>query len=222
MKLLPSRYVFCALRIATRIRAFGDLIPSCQAAVFWLCVWPELLGWKRRVYWLRVSDSARKSSQCLWGIDSAGNLLIVEIRNNRGETLRDPFKSLTCHLKAHGERTWSTKELRTIWQDCFRSTTTAGDVASSYEHEIEEALVKRQAAGNPPPVLMVLVSSARCEFRLSDEGLKNLLLLETLAGSAKVALRAINGRFGIRGIRIRCWSPRPSAANNRKWRRRLR
>jgi hypothetical protein len=218
MKLLPGRYVFCALKIATRIRAFGDLIPSSQSAAFWLCIWPELLGWKRRVYWLRVSDSARKSGQCLWGIDSAGNLIIVEIRTNRVEALRDPFKSLTSHLKTHGDCAWSTRELRAIWHECGRTT----QAASTYEHEVEEAFVRRRAAGNPPPVLVVLVSSASCEFRLSDEGLKNLLFLETLAGSARVALRAINGRFGIRGIRIRCWSPKPAAAKSRRRSRRLR
>jgi hypothetical protein len=217
MKLLPSRYIFCALKIATRIRAFGDLIPSSQSAAFWLCIWPELLGWKRRVYWLRVSDSARKSGQCLWGIDSAGNLIIVEIRTNRVETLRDPFKSLTTLFKTHGDRVWSTRELRAMWDDCLRAKQ-----ASTCEHDVEEAFVRRQAAGNPPPILVVLISSANCGFRLSDEGLKNLLFLETLAGSARVALRAINGRFGIRGIRIRCWSPKPSASKSRRWQRRLR
>jgi hypothetical protein len=222
MKLLPSRYVFCALQVATTIRAFGDLIPSNRSAVFWLCVWPELLGWKRRIYWLRDSYSAKKSCYCLWGIDSAGNLIIVEIRSSRGETLRDPFKSLTFHLKTHrDDHVWSTRELRTVWRECLRSKQKIGDLTSNYEREIEEAFLKRQAAGNPPPVLIVLVSSARCEFRLSDEGLKNLLFLETLAGSARVALRAISGRFGLKGIRIQCWSPRPSTRASRRGRRPL-
>lgn len=223
MKLLPNRQMFCALRLTTRMRACGDLIPSCQAAVFWLLVWPELLGWKRRIYWLRVSDSTGRSGRCLWGIDSAGNLIIVEIRISRGATLRDPFKSLTGHLKTYCERAWSARELRAIFHDCLRSKQAmACDTASTYERDVEAAFIKRQAAGNPPPVLVVMMRSAQCEFRLSEEGLKNLLLLETLAGSAKVALRAISGRFGVRGIRIRCWSPRPAAANNRRWRRRLR
>ena len=222
MKLLPSRYIFCALQIATTIRAYGDLIPSIRSVVFWLFVWPELLGWKRRIYWLRDFYLAKTSCHCLWGIDSAGNLRIVEIRSGRGETLRDPFKSLTFHLKTHREdHTWSTRELRAMWRDCVRSKQKIGVVASTYEREVEEAFAKRQAAGNPPPILVVLVSSAR-EFRLSDEGLKNLLFLEKLAGSARVALRAINGRFGLRGIRIRCWSPRPPASSTRRWRRRLR
>jgi hypothetical protein len=223
MKLLPSRYIFCALRIATAMRAYGDLIPSNRSAVFWLCGWPELLGWKRRIYWLRVGYSAKKSCYYLWGIDSAGNLIIVEIRSSRGETLRDPFKSLTFHLKTHrDEHAWSTRELRAMWRDCLRSKQKTGEIASTYEHEIEEAFVRRQAAGNPPPILIVLVSSARCDFRLSDEGLKNLLFLETLAGSTRVILRAINGKFGVRGIRIRCWSPLPSASSTRSRRRRLR
>ena len=221
MKLLPSRYIFCALQIATTIRAYGDLIPSSRSAMFWLCVWPELLGWQRRIYWLRDFYSAKKSCYCLWGIDTAGNLIIVEIRSSRGETLRDPFKGLTFHLKTHRDNhTWSTRELRAVWRDCVRSKQKIGEVAST--NDVEEAFVKRQAAGNPPPILVVLVSSARCEFRLSDEGLKNLLFLEKLAGSARVALRAINGRLGLRGIRIRCWSPRPPASSNRRWRRRLR
>lgn len=223
MKLLPSRYIFCAIQIATRIRASGDLIPSNRSAVFWLCVWPELLGWKRRIYWLRDAYSAKKGCYCLWGLDSAGNLIIVEIRTGRGETLRDPFRSLTFHLKTHrNEHAWSTRELRAMWRDCVRSKQKFGDLASTREREIEAAFVKRQAAGNPAPILIVLVSSARCEFRLSDEGLKNLLLLQTLAGSARVFLRAISGRFGVRGIRIQCWSPRAWVSGNRQRRRRLR
>ena len=222
MKVLPSRYIFCALQIATTIRVFGDLIPTSRSAAFWLRAWPRLLGWKRRVNWLRVSDSAKKS-QNLWGIDSAGNLIIVEIRTHRGETLRDPFASLTAHLKTHDDqRAWSTRELRAIWHDSFRSAPQVVAVTATDKRDVEEAFVKRQAAGNPPPILVVLVSSARCEFRLSDEGLKNLLLLEKLAGSARVALRAISGRFGFRGIRIHCWTPRPTASSNRRWRRRLR
>ena len=197
-------------------------MPSSRSAVLWLRAWPRLLGWKRRVNWLRVSDSAKRS-QNLWGIDSAGNLIIVEIRTNRGETLRDPFASLTSHLKTHDhQRAWSTKELRATWHESSRSAQHVLPLTFAENQDVEEAFVKRQAAGNPPPILVVLVSSVRCEFRLSDEGLKNLLLLEKLAGSAKVALRAISGRFGLRGIRIHCWSPRPSASGNRRWRRRLR
>ena len=222
MKLLPSRYIFRALQIATTIRVFGDLLPTSRAAAYWLRAWPRLLGWKRRVNWLRVSDS-RKTSQNLWGIDSAGNLIIVEIRAHRGETLRDPFASLTSHLQTHdNQRAWSAKELRASWHDSVTSAHKIIAVTSTHKRDVEEAFVKRQAAGNPPPILVVVVSSARWEFRLSDEGLKNLLLLEKLAGSARVALRAISGRFGFRGIRIHCWSPRPSASSNRRWRRRLR
>lgn len=221
MKFLPRRYIFCALQIA--IRACGDLSPSSRSATRWLCKWHRLLGWKRRVYWLRVSDSAKKSTQNLWGIDSAGNLLIVEVRTDRGEALRDPFKGLVSHFKNHGDRRcWSTRELRATWQEFVRTEPAVIDAPSAYEDKVEEAFVRRQAAGNPSPIMLVLLSAARYEFRLSDEGLKNLLFLETLAGSARVALRVINGRLGVRGIRINCWSPRPRTLSNRRWRRRLR
>lgn len=221
MKLLPCRYIFRALQIATTIRAFGDLIPSIRSAAFWLCVWPRLLGWNRRVYWLRASDSARASGRSLWGIDSAGNLIIVEIRTNRAETLRDPFKTVVAHLRTHGDdRAWSTRELRATWRECVKLEPKVVDVTLSYRRAVEEAFLKRHAAGNPPPIVVVMVTTVRPQFRLSDEGLKNLLFLERLAGPARVALRAIHGRFGRRGIRIHCWSPRPSASSSRKWRRR--
>jgi hypothetical protein len=207
--------------VATRLCLFGDLIPTSESVARWLCAWPVLLGWGRRVNWLflRVFDSPnRKAGYTLWGIDSSGRLLIVEIRTHRTQTLRDPFRSFVASLKKHGEHhMWSTRELRARWRDYIRSDQNlAGELSTSCKRDVELAFAKRQAAGNPPPILMVVVAY-RAEFRLSDNGFKNLLFLEKLAGSSRVVLRTINCRFGRRGMRINCWSPRSSGTRKRGW-----
>ena len=219
MKLLPKRYVCCVLRIATTFCVLGDLIPTSESAARWLCAWPALLGWKRRINWLflRVFDSPnKKACYNLWGIDSSGRLIIVEIRTNPTEGPRDPFKGLVSSFKARG---WSTRELRARWREYFRSDRDLADrLSTNYKRDVELAFAKRQAAGNPPPTLVVVVA-CRADFRLSEKGFKNLLFLEKLAGSSRVALRAINGRFGRRGMRINCWTPRSSSTRKRRWRR---
>ena len=220
MKLLPKRSVYCVIRIATTFRIFGELIPTSESAARWLCAWPVLLGWGRRVNWLfvRVFDSPnQKARYSLWGIDSSGRLLIVEIRTSRTEALRDPFKSFVSGSENPGEqRTWSTRELRARWRKSYQDL--GGELSTDYKRDVELAFAKRQAAGNPPPILMVVVG-CRADFRLSDKGFKNLLFLEKLAGSSRVVLRAINGRFGRRGMRINCWTPRSSSTRKRRWRR---
>lgn len=221
MKFLPKRYICCVLRIATTFCVLGDLIPTSESAVRWLCTWPALLGWKRRIYWLflRVSDSPGKKARfTLWGIDSSGYLIIVEILN-RTEAPRDAFRSFVSRFKAFSDhRTWSTRELRARWRDYLSSDRDLPDeFSTSCKREVELAFAKRQAAGNPPPILIVVVA-CRADFRLSDNGFKNLLFLEKLAGSSRVVLRAINGRFGRRGVRINCWTPR-SGTRKRRWRR---
>ena len=111
MKLLPKRSVYCLLRIATTFRVFGDLIPTSESALRWLCAWPALLGWRRRVNWLflRVRDSRNKKARYnLWGIDSSGRLIVVEIHTNRTEALRDPFRGFLSSFNTPGDtRAWS-------------------------------------------------------------------------------------------------------------------
>lgn len=220
MKLLPKRHVCCVLRTATTSHVFGDLIPTSESAARWLCAWPALLGWGRRVNWLflRVFDSPNKNVRYnLWGIDSSGCLIIVEIAT---ETPRDPFKRFASSFKTRSDhRAWSTRELRARWREYISSDhDLADELTTPYKRDIELAFAKRQAAGNPPPILMVVIG-CRADFRLSDKGFKNLLFVEKLAGPSRVVLRAINGRFGRRGMRINCWTPNSSGTRKHSWRR---
>src|SRR5687767_10618014 len=95
MKVLPKRYVDCAAPIPRVLQGSGDFVPSNESAVLWLWEWPRLLGWKRSITWLflRVADSPRRSRCSLWGIDSAGRLIIVDPKSARGQTLKDPFRN---------------------------------------------------------------------------------------------------------------------------------
>jgi hypothetical protein len=221
MKLLPKRYIRFALRVATRFLVFGDLTPSSKSAAGWLYAWPRLLGWERRVNWLFLRVCASKSRYNLWGIDSAGQVIIVEVRTNGTDALRDPFRSLASQLKGRcNESSWSSRELRANWRESLGSQHPVADESpAAYRRAVEMAFAKRQAAGNPSPILVVVVGSRRSEFCLSEKGIKNLLWLENLAGSSRVVLRAINGRFGLSGIGIKCWSPRLSRTVKRKSRR---
>src|SRR5215208_1939820 len=144
MKLLPKRSVYCVLRIATTFRVFGDLIPTSESAVRWLCAWPALLGWRRRVNWLflRAGDPPNKKARYnLWGIDSSGRLIIVEIRANRAEAPRDPFRSFVSSFNAAGDtRAWSTKELRARWREYLSSDhDLADELSNSYKRDVELA-----------------------------------------------------------------------------------
>lgn len=217
MKSLPKRYIHFALRIATRFHVFGDLTPSSKSAARWLCAWPRLLGWQRRVNWLFLRVCASKSRYTLWGIDSAGRVIIVEVRTDR-IAVGDPFKGLASHLQSRcDERAWSTSELRATWRESLGAQQQVTDESpASYRRAVEMAFARRQAARNPPPILVVVVGSRRSQFRLSEKGVKNLLFLEKLAGSSRVVLRAINGRFGLTGVRINCWSPRLSRTIKRR------
>ena len=207
------------------LRAFDDVVRSKQSPGLWLWMFPRLLGWERSI----TSVFFRTLGSCsrLWGIDSAGHLTIVETQIDGGETVKDPFKHLLAYakLRCQTER-WATRELHANWREYM---TSGQDLAAelvapwplmgrcAYKRAVRQAFARREAAGNPPPMFIALVASTRSEFRLSEEGLKNLLLLEKLAGCPRVALRGMSVSRGPKGLRINCWSPRPIDATNRRW-----
>lgn len=214
MKGLPKRYVYCAT-----ILLAGDFIPSGESAarLLWMC--PRLLGWKRRIYWLllRVVDAPRKSRWMLWGIDSAGQIIIVEAKMDRSEAVDDPFKSLLRDVKTGSElQAWATKVLRHRWRESFVQHDLPNDLSVSRRRAIERAFDVRRAAGDPAPIFVVLVASRRSSFRLSEQGLRNLWLLQELVGSSRILLRAIKGSVRLKRLRIDCWSPRSCTLRKRR------
>ena len=205
------------MTLPASLPAAGDFLPSRKSAARLLRTCPGLLGWRRSVYWLPLwLDHSSKGTRCIfWGIDSGGQLLIVEAKAGRAQARDNPFESLLRDVKGgcehHG---WATRTLRARCRESFGVQTQMLDELSiSHKHAIERALDVRQAAGNPPPIFIVLLPSRQAELRLSEKGLKNMWLLEELVGSSKVLLRGIQGKVRLKGIRIDCWSPRSRGVN---------
>jgi hypothetical protein len=213
MKLLPKRSVYCVLRVATTACVSGDIIPSPESAAHWVWTWPRLLGWKRSITWLflPVFDSLGRAHWSLWGIDSAGWLIIVELESSRGQFLKDPFKNFVSHVRTrYDSRALTTRELRAMWHAYLKTHRTVQHkrLTAAYKQAVEHAFALRQAAGNPPPVFVALVAAGGTEVCFSEDGVKNLLLLQELVGSSRVLLRSISGSLRPKRLRIECWSPR--------------
>ncbi|SRR6266567_2237700 len=123
MKLLPTRYAFCAPPIAEPRRTFGEIIPSEESASLWLWAWPRLLGWPRRINWLfSPVVGNKKYPGDLWGIDSAGHLIIVETKINRGAALQNPFEDFVPYTRSNANnRLWSAETLFNRWWDLLIS-----------------------------------------------------------------------------------------------------
>jgi hypothetical protein len=192
------------------LRAFGEIIPSRESATIWLWVRPRLLGWDD-ILWLDLQFF--ESCWCLWGIDKAGDLLIVEVRFGDDKALQDPFAGLVDYGKTHSHKEWTTKKLRSRLRQYLRLGEHVAEFAKVlvpvdhhlFERAVEQAFERREAAGNPPPIFVAVVPSLRSEFDPSERGLKNQLFLESLVGSARVLARAISGSQQVRGLRIHSW-----------------
>jgi hypothetical protein len=154
----------------------------------------------------------------LWGIDSAGQLIVVEAKTDRGQAVDDPFKSLLGDVQTGSEQqAWATRVLRARWRESFLAQQNLPDELSvSHKRAIERAFDVRRAAGDPPPVFVVLVPSRRSSLYLSEQGLRNLWLLQELVGSSRILLRAIKGRFRLKRLRIDCWSPHSRRPEKRR------
>jgi hypothetical protein len=234
MKLLPNRHVNCAPPIAPSFRAYGEIIPSGESAAHWIWTWPRLLGFEHTINWLfpHVFDPPRKACWNLWGIDSVGSVLIAETNVDQQQTLRDPFRNLLSASKTlFNNQTADTGELHQQWRRFMTeqdgrlgfppaATSNFGSLMgqSAYERAVERALAQRETAGNPPPVLVPVVSSHQVDFCLSAEAEKNWLFLQRVAGSTRVLPRGIKATLGVKGLRIHCWSPQSTALSSRSWR----
>ncbi len=209
---MKKRYAYFSSFVAA-----GDLTPTEDEASSWLLDSPRLLDWPRKIHWLWSQRDPRKTVACLWGIDTAGTLIIVEIRKDRGDE-PDPYEKLVLETKNRAsDRDWAAETLRQQWRK-----TRAGKPCEDTDQESVERLLKRRGdVGNPHPVLVGVVASARQEFRLSSKARKNFVRLQKRVGDERVRLSVISGTFGSRGLRVQCKTldepdqvqPRELAAN---------
>src|SRR6185295_7958654 len=77
----------------------GELTPTAAEASSWLWDAPHLLNWPHKITWLWCHVDPRKCFARLWGIDSIGTLIIVEIRADCSSA-PDPFASLLFDIRA--------------------------------------------------------------------------------------------------------------------------
>jgi len=80
-------------------------LPSEESVSYWLWTWPELLGWRRKIFWLfsPVVGRAHYPGD-LWGLDSKGELLIVETKIDRGRRTQDPFEDFVGFVERQAGR----------------------------------------------------------------------------------------------------------------------
>ena len=108
---LRNRSASCDAPIPRKDRPNGDIIPSEESATLWLWAWPELLGWRRTINWLFspvVGNTDYPGD--VWGLDSAGSLLIVETKLARNANGPDPFADFVPYA-----RRGRASELRNRW-----------------------------------------------------------------------------------------------------------
>ncbi|MBW2066806.1 MAG: hypothetical protein JRJ03_18000 [Deltaproteobacteria bacterium] len=120
-----------------------------HAGTLWLWAHPGLLGWKFEIRWLfSPINTGPRSPGDLWGVDSLGNLLIVENKRAGGG---DPFQDFIGFLEDYREPGIAADELLDKWEGLLTK-------------EIESApLWREDPAGTYPGVLPY--SRHRAELR---------------------------------------------------------
>lgn len=191
----------------------GELTPTEEEASSWLWASPQLLDWPHKIHWLWSHVDCRKSVARLWGIDTTGTLIIVEIRIDRGDA-PDPFGHLALETKGSSmARDCTAAALRERWRKCWLRD----PLETAYGRSVERLLKRRDNSGNPHPVFVGVVASTQPDFRLSRKAQRNLEQLRKRFGDERVRLRVISGTFNARGLRVQC-----TTANERPGRQRSR
>jgi hypothetical protein len=132
---MKSRYA-CFPPFATA----GKLTPSEEEASTWQWKSPRLLDWPRMINWLGSRIDARKSAARLWGIDSSGMLIIVEIKIDRGEA-SDPFERLVFDVKRPPTNLeWTAESLREQWRKWSARDRSDAESGVSNVHSIAAAI----------------------------------------------------------------------------------
>jgi hypothetical protein len=210
------------------IGAAGELTPTEEEAASWLLNKPHLLDWSPEIYWLWPELDQRKYVARLWGVDSIGTLIIVEIRRDR-EDSPDPYEGFVFEIRSGWmDLDWTAEVLLEKWRKYWK----AQRCAPANARKIEKALKRRARVGNPHPVLIGVIGSTKTGFRLSAKARKSFEQLQKRVGHERVRLSVIRGTFGgERGLRVQCVTfedndqvlpPRKPCANARPGRRRSR
>lgn len=178
----------------------GELTPTEEEAATWLLQLPQLLDWPHEIYWLWPELDQRNYVARLWGVDSSGTLIIVEIRRDRD--LPDPYEGFVFEIKSGWmDHDWTAQVLLKKWRKYW----TAQSCVPANAPKIVKALRKRARVGNPHPVLIGVIASTQKGFRLSSKARKSFEWLQKRVGHERVRLSVVRGTFGgERGLRVEC------------------
>ncbi len=115
---LPTRSAICEPPIFRGDAPGWDLLPSEESASFLMWAWPRLLGWPRAVNWLFSPVVGNRTYPGdLWGLDSRGDLLIVETKLDRTRARQDPFGDFVDYCRAPAtKKRCQARELRHRWE----------------------------------------------------------------------------------------------------------
>ncbi len=182
------------------IGAAGELTPTEEEASSWLLDSPHLLDWPHEIHWLFQMDERNYVAR-LWGVDTIGTLIIVEIRRDRGDA-PDPFEGFVFEIRSGWmDHDWTAEVLLKKWRKYWK----AQPCVPANARKIEKALRRRAKVGNPHPVLIGVIGSTKSGFRLSSKARKSFEQLQKRVGHERVRLSVIRGTFGgERGLRVQC------------------
>lgn len=90
-----------------------------EYTTLWLWAYPELLGWHYDIKWLfsPVTGNSKFPGD-LWGIDSKGNLIVVEVKSAQNSRPHDPFIDFVefeARKKTYRSDCFDAKLLETRW-----------------------------------------------------------------------------------------------------------
>lgn len=118
MEYLPRRSARCAMPIARLNRLGGHLLPSEESASLLLWAWPRLIGWPRSINWIFSPVVGNKTYPGdLWGVDSRGELLIVETKLDRAQRPQNPLADFVAYSSwAAAPKLWHVDSLYRRWR----------------------------------------------------------------------------------------------------------
>jgi hypothetical protein len=83
--------------------------------------WPQLLGWPRKINWLfSPVVGNKKHPGDLWGLDSDGDLLVVETKLDRGHA-QDPFIDFLHYSRSEQRKRCRSGALQDHWEPLIRA-----------------------------------------------------------------------------------------------------
>lgn len=107
-------------------REESDLLSSEEIASLWLWGWPRLLGWPCTVNWLFSPVVGKRTYPGdLWGVDSRGELIIVETKTDRARSRTNPFEDFVPYAESSEAKILcSADSLQERWRSLWKQETT--------------------------------------------------------------------------------------------------